>query len=215
MTVRYWQNVDIDVESARAAAQTIISISKANPGVVTHHGSQLTNGDYALMSVQGMRELHNRIARAANSAAGSPPTFQVEGVNTAPFGTFTEGTIEEITFGTSLNTITGVTASGGDPEFDDQTTVHDDIRVQAPTVNSPFQISMESIWDPADAGLLALKAASDLKVAKAVRVTFADGAKIAFLAYIACTMIPTGQAPGKVTTSITFTSLGRPDVWSD
>ena len=213
MTVKYWQNVDIDVQSALATAQTITAISKANPGVVDHDGASRSNGDYLALTVAGMRELNNRVARAA-SVSVSPSEFSVEGVNTTNYGTFSSGSFQAITFGASLQTITGVTASGGDPEFDDQTTVHDDIRVQAPTVNSPFQVSMESIWDPADAGLLELKGASDTKTTRAVRITFADGSKIAFIAYVACTLIPTGQAPGKVTTSITLTSLGRPDVWS-
>lgn len=213
MTVRYWQNVDIDIQSALASALTISGITKANPAVVTYTGTDPSNGDYVVFTVQGMRELHNRIGRVANVNAGSN-TFEIEGVNSSAYGTFTSGSCQVVTLGTSLGTILGVTSSGGDPEFDDQTTVHDDIRIQAPTLNSPFQISMESIWDPADAGLIALKAASDTKTTRVVRITFSDGAKMAFVGYVAATLIPTGQAPGKVTTGITFTSTGRPDVWS-
>jgi len=203
----------MDIQSALATALDITGITKASPGVVTYTGTDPSNGDYVVFSVQGMRELHNRIGRVANVNAGSN-TFEIEGIDTTLFGTFTSGTCQVITFGTSLNTITGVTPSGGDAEFDDQTTVHDDIRVQAPTIHSAFVVAMESIWDPSDAGLVALKAASDLKTTRCVRITFADGSKLAFVGYVSCTMLPTGAAPGKVTTALSFTSLGRPDFWA-
>lgn len=211
MTVRYWQNVDIDVQNALASATTISAITKAAPPVVTSTAHGYSDGDYLVLAINGMRELNNRVARVDNKTTDD---YELEGLNSTNFGTFTSGTAQKITFGASLSTITAVQASGGDPEFDDQTTVHDDVRIQAPTVNSPFQLSMESIWDPADAGLLELKLASDTKTTRAVRITFSDGAKLAVVGYVACTLIPTGSAPGKVTTQITITGLGRPDVWS-
>jgi hypothetical protein len=213
MAVKFWTNVDIDIQSALATAQTITAISQANPGVVTHNGASLTDGDYVALTVNGMSELTNRVARANNPSA-SPSEFEIEGVDTSEYGAFTSGSFQEITFGTSLSTITSITTSGGEPEFEDTSVIHNDIRTQAPTVTSPFTVTMESIWDPSDAGLVALKAASDAKTTRAVRITFADGSKVAFIAYVSCTMIPTGSFPGKVVTNVTLTSAGLPDNWS-
>ena len=95
--------------------------------------------------------------RVANAAT----TWDIEGVDTTNFGTFSSGSSEKITFGTTLSSATDVTASGGDPEFADITTISDNQRKQTPVITSPFSISFECLFDPADAALIALKAAAD------------------------------------------------------
>lgn len=213
MAVQLWSNVQVAIESARAAAQTISGISKANPGVVTYTGTDPANGDYVALSVQGMWQLDNRIVRVANVNAGSN-TFEIEGVNTTDYDTFSSGSFEPVTFGTSLSVVTGINVSGGDFQMIDVTTIHDNIQQQIPGVASPVTISMEAIWDPSDAGLLALKAASDAKDVLGVKVTFSNGYKWVSNGYIGCTLSPTGQAQAKVSTPITITAYGRPSAYS-
>lgn len=209
--VTYWQNVDVDVQSALGSPITLTAITNASTGVASATAHGLSNGDYGILSAQGMREVHEMVVRVANK---TNDTFELEGVNTTSFGVFTSGTFTKVTFGTSLATIIGITASGGEPQTEDETTVHDDVEVLAVTRLSAFQMVMDSLWDPADAGLIALKGASDSKTTRAVRIGFANGKKLAVQGNIACGMIPTGQAPGKVTTSATILGKGRPSVWS-
>lgn len=211
MAVSYWQNVKVDVQSALGTPTAISAITNANPGVATSTAHGLTNGKYLILSAVGMREVHEQVVRVANVTAN---TFELEGVNTTSYGAFTSGTFTEVTFGTSLNTITSVTSSGGEPQTEDETTIHDDIEVLAVTRLSAFQMQMESLWDPADAGLVALKSASDSKTTRAVRISFANGKKLAVQGNIACSMIPAGQAPGKVTTPVTVLGKGRPSAWA-
>jgi len=208
MADKFWKKVSVDVQSALATAQTITNITQADPGIVTHDGASVTEGAYVLLDVAGMTELDNRVVRADNVSA-SPSQFDCEELDTSAFGTFTSGTFQTITFGTSLSTITGITTSGGEPEFEDTSIIHDNVRTQAPTVVTPFTVSMESKWDPADTSLTALFAASDAQAARAVRITFSDNTRICFYSWVNCTLIPTGSFPGLVKTSITFTSLGR------
>jgi hypothetical protein len=208
MADKFWKKVSVDVQSVLGTAQTITAIQKTDPGVVTHDGASVTDGDYLLMDVSGMTELKNRVVRADNVGA-SPSEFELEELDCTAFGTFTSGTFQEVTFGTSLSTVTGITTSGGEPEFEDTSVIHDNIRTQAPTVVSPFTVSMESKWDPADTALQALFSASDAQAARAVRITFSDNSRIVFYAWVNCTLIPTGTFPGLVKCSITFTALGR------
>lgn len=210
MAVTYWQNVDVDVQSALGTPTAITAITKANPGVASSVAHGLNNGDYLILSIVGMRELHEKVVRVANKTAD---TFELEGENTTSYGDFTSGTFTKVTFGTSLATILGITASGGDPQTEDETTIHDDIEVLNVTRLSAFQMQMDSIWDPSDAGLIALKGASDSKTTRAVRISFANGKKLAVQGNVACSMIPTGQAPGKVTTPAQILGKGRPSVW--
>lgn len=81
-------------------AQNITGITKANPGVVTYSGSDTyTNGDRVLITgVVGMTEVNNREFEVANvNTSGAGGTFELSGVNTSGFTTYSSGgTVAEI-----------------------------------------------------------------------------------------------------------------------
>jgi hypothetical protein len=210
-TATKWSNIAIAVQSALAAADTITGITKANPGVVTSTAHGLVDGDIVVLTVQGMHQLDGRVARVAGKTTD---TFQLEGIDTTLFDTFTSGTAELITFGTALATATSVSASGGDFEFIDVTTIHDNVKKQIPGLANPSTFSFDNIWDVSDAGLVALKAASDTQAKRAVRFTFANGQKLYFTGYIGATLLPTGSAQEVVKTGVVITMFGKPTVYS-
>lgn len=211
-TVSKWSNVAVAVQSAIAATVSISAITKASPGVVTTgsaHG--YSNGDYVYLAIQGMYQLDGMVCRIS-AAAGS--NFTLEGLDTTNFDTFTSGTAQKLTLGTSLSTATSITASGGDFSFIDTTTIHDNVKKQVPGLANPSTFSFENIWDVADAGLIALKAASDTQAVRAVRFTFANGQKVIFMGYIGASLLPTGSAQDIVKTSAVITMFGKPSVYS-
>lgn len=210
-TATKWSNIGIAVQSALAAADTITGITKANPGVVTSTAHGLVNGDLVVLTVQGMYQLDGRVVRVANK---TNDTFELEGVDTTSYDTFTSGTAEAITFGTTLSTATSVSASGGDFDFIDVTTIHDNVKKQIPGLANPATFSFDNIWDVSDTGLVALKAASDAQAKRAVRFTFANGQKLYFTGYIGATLLPTGGAQEVVKTSVVVTMFGKPTVYS-
>ena len=87
------------------------------------------------------------------------------------------------------------------------------MRSQIPTLASPATYNFENIWDTADAGLIALKLASDNKAERCIRITFSNGQKVLFNGFVGATLLPVGSAPGKVTTPVTITMQGRPTVY--
>lgn len=213
LNVSLWTKVAIAIQSALAAAQTISAITKANPAVITYVGADPSNGDYILLTTTGMYQLDQRVVRVANVNAGGN-TLEAEGVDSTLYDTFSSGTMEPITFGTTLATATNVSASGGEFAFVDTTTIHDDRNTQVPGNASPAVYTFENIWDAADAGLVALKTASDSKAKRAVKMTFANGQKVVFNAYVGATLLPVGSAPGKVSTPTVLTMHGRPQVYA-
>lgn len=213
MPTSFWFNVTIEVGTI-GTAQTVTAISKANPGAVTHDGASFAEGAYALLEVSGMPQVNNRIVRALNASV-SPSEFETDELDSSNFSTFTSGTVKPVTFSLTLSTITNVTPSGGDPEFDDTTLVHSNQRTQAVTLTSPFTVTMESLWDPSDATLTAIKTAADTNSPRAVRITFGSGARSGFYGDIGFAYLPSGTVPGKVTTSITFSSKGLVSNWTD
>lgn len=213
MAIKTWSNVQVAVQSALGTALTVTAISKASPAVVTYTGTDPSNGDYVLMTVQGMTQMNARVVRVAN-VNGAGNTFEAEGINSSAFDTFSSGTAEPITFGTTLSVVRNVTSSGGDFDFIDKTTIHDIQRTQIPGAANALVFNMECFWDPADAGLVALAAASDVKARRCVRLTFADSTKYLFSGYVACAMAPGGTAQDLVTTPVSLTVDGRGTFYS-
>lgn len=212
-TPSQWSDVDVDVQSALASPITVTAITKANPGVVSYTGTDPSNGAYLKMTAVGMSEVDGRVFRIANVNAGSN-TLELEGEDTTAYSDFTSGSFEIITFGTSVTTLTGLNASGGDFDFIDTTTIHSTVRTQIPGLASPGTYTCESFWDPSSAALLALKSASQSKAQRCVRFSFSDGRKFLFNGYVGCTLFPTGNAQDLVKSSLVFTMFGSPTVYA-
>lgn len=206
-TVRKWSGVAVAMQSALAAADTISGITKASPGVVTATAHGLANGDYVYLSVQGMHQLDGRVCRIANVATN---TFELEGIDTSSFDTFSSGTAQAITFGTTITTATNMSASGGDFDFIDVTTIHDNVKKQIPGVANPLSYTFDNFWDITDAGQVAMKSASDAQAIRAFKLTFGTGGPIVvFAGYVGFTGAPTGSAQDKVVAPATITAFGR------
>ena len=210
-TIRKWSNVQMSMQSALAAADTITGITKASPAVVTSAAHGMSNGDFVFLSVLGMHQLNDRVFRIANVAAN---TFELEGIDATSYDNFTSGTANEVTFGTTLSSVSDINVSGGDFQMIDVTTIHDNVKKEVPGSASPVSISMTANWDPSDAGLVALKSASDARAQRAIRFTFSDSKKWVFNGYIGCTLSPTGQAQNKVSTPLTITAYGKPRAYT-
>lgn len=207
-----WSNVAVSVQSAIAATVSCSAITKASQGVVsTGSAHGYSNGDYVLMTVSGMYQLNYRVFRIS-SASGS--VFTLEGEDTTNYSTFVSGTSQKITFGTSLATLTNINASGGDFSFIDTTTIHDSIKTQVPGLPNPSTYSFESFWDPSDAGLIALKSASDAQAQRATLFSFANSQKFVFNGYVGCSLSPTGSAQDLIKTNVVFTALGGPKAYA-
>lgn len=202
-----WTDVDVFMESAIGAEVAASAISKASEGVMTTgaaHG--ITTGDYVLVKAQGMTEVNGRIFRA-KAASGSSLTL--EGENTTNYGTFTSGTVQKITFGTTISTLTSVSGNGGTFETIDTTLIHDKAKSSIPGLASATEYTFESVWDVSDAGLIAAKQASSTKAQKAFMIVFSNGQRVVFYGYIGAQLIPGGSTGGMVTTSVTISAQGE------
>lgn len=202
-----WSGVQVAVQSALATALPVTAITRANPGVVTVTGAAPTTGSFVFLSgVGGMTQVDGRVVRAA-AAAGS--NFSMEGVDSTNFDVFTSGgTAQAITFGTSLAIALSLNGSGGEAEQIDVTTIHDSIRKTKLGAFSQLVYTGTCIWDPSDAGFIALKAASEIKGTRAIRISFPNGSRVVFAGQIGFSGVPTGSAQGVVETALTITVSG-------
>lgn len=206
-----WSNVAIAMQSALGTDITITAISKASEGVVTASNT-LTNGDYVYLSIQGMYQLNSRVARV-KTVSGS--AFTLEGIDTTLFDTFTSGTCNKITFGTSITTATTVNPSGGEYDFIDTTTIHSSQKSQIPGMAEPAKYTFDNIWDVSDPGLIAMKNAGDAQSMSAFKFTFGTGGQImVFTGYVAANLLPGGSSQSLVTTQSVITMFGSPSYYA-
>jgi hypothetical protein len=211
-TVRKWANVAVSMQSALAAADTLTAITKASVGVASATAHGILAGEYVLLDVSGMYQVDGKVIRAANVASG---TFELEGVNTTSYDTFSSGTAEVITFGTSITTATSMTAAGGDFDFIDTTTIHVNVKSQIPGLANALTFTFDNLWDIADTGQIAMKAASDAQAQRAFKFVFGSGGPImVFTGYVGFTGAPTGNAQDKIVSSAVITCFGTPTYYS-
>jgi len=207
-----WKNVAVAMQSALATEKTVTGITKANPGVVTATAHGYNNGDIVYLAIQGMFQLNEKAVRVANKTAD---TFELEGVDTTAFDTFTSGTAQAVTLGTSITSATTISASGGDFDFVDTTTIHQNSKTQIPGLPAATTFQMDHIWDASDTGLLAMKAASDAQSKRVFKFTFGSGGKVLlFAGYVGCSMLPGGSAQNLVTTNAVITMNGTPTYYA-
>lgn len=204
-TINVWSKVAVAVQTVLAAAKTITAITKASPGVASSTAHGYTDGDIVLLKVTGMTEVNHMLVRVDNSVTNA---FDLEGVDTTLFSTFVSGTAEKLTFGASASTFTDVNASGGEPKPVDITTIHDDTDREQPGSKTALSYSFASLWDPADAALVELKKADNVKGERCVALTFASGAKVYFNCYPSASLAPGGSKGEAVTTQVSFKLRG-------
>jgi len=156
--------------------------------------------------------VNDRVVRVANK---TNDTFELEGIDTTAFDTFSSGTAQKITFGTTISTATSISSSGGSFDFIDTTTIHDNSRTQMPGLPAASTFTFDNIWDVSDAGLLAMKTASDAQAKRAFKFTFGAGGQVMlFVGYVGANLLPGGQAQGLVTTPTTITMNGTPSYYA-
>lgn len=214
MTYSTWSNVGIDIETAKGTPLVITAITKASPPVVTYTpGTDPSNGDVMLLSVAGMTQLHQRAVRVANVSAVND-TFEIEDEDSTNYDTFSSGTATPITMGVSMTTVQDVNSSGGEPEFKDLTTIHDQIRREIPTVVSAWNLQFGCLWDMTDAAHIALRTASLELTTRVLRIRFSNGVALLANGYISAPGIPNGAAQDVVKTNVAVTMQGMPSILS-
>ncbi|MCS4508890.1 phage tail tube protein [Xylophilus ampelinus] len=210
----FWTNVGVDVQTALSPSIALSAVSKAAVGEATYTGSvNPAAGDYIVMSSQGMNEIDARVFRITGLDTATKK-FLLDSEDTRDYQTFIGGSFQIITFGASMRTAQTIDTSGGDPEYTDVTTIHDQVRKRAPTVVSPMSMSMTNLFDLSDPAFIELNKAHKSKTKRAIRLRFGTGARMLLTGYASAAGVPTGQAQGVVQTKISIEAQNLPTVLS-
>lgn len=219
-TVTKWAGVSIFMQSALGANKTITAIATSDATGVVTATHDFSAGDYVYFTCSSTTQLNGRVFRVLS--VSTTVSFVVEGpggiaLDMNSFNDFVSGTgtVNKITFGTGITTATGVSGGESGSDMIDTTTIHDLIKSETPGAQNPISYTFENIWDPADAGQIAMKSASDAQAIRAFKFTFGSGGKImVFAGYVGFSGAPGGTAQDKVTTSATISANGSPTYYA-
>ena len=171
-------NTQVEVQASLSTpAKTISAISKAPVGVVTSTAHGFSNGDVVVLTVNGMIQLNNVACRVASVATD---TFQLEGIDTTAFGTFTSGTCVEVLTWDTFDSITNISLPNAAPAELDQTTVHDSALQTTFGLPGAPTGTMSGFFDPTDVAVTNLRNATLNSQNRVFRITFEDGKKAVF-----------------------------------
>lgn len=112
------RNVRVEVALTFATPKTVTAVTKAMPGVATSSAHALANGAVGYWTVgAGMTELHEQATRVYNQSTNS---FDLQGLDTTGFGTFSAGTFTPAaTFGTLVEAASYEIGGGAANQLDD------------------------------------------------------------------------------------------------
>lgn len=196
---------------ANGSAKTITAITLATTAVVSAATHGFTNGQYVLITTDGsMPEVNGRIFRVANITAG---TFELEGINSTAFGAFTGGSAVLTTIGQSYSTIQSVSASGGDPESLDRTTVHDTVKKAIFGLRSAAQLELITWFEPANPALILTSTYNRTGETVSVLITFSDGKKIVMPCVVAYEQSIINNTNTSATNKITLVAQALPTTY--
>lgn len=215
MGLNFNSGLKLYMESAIAAAKTITAVTKAAPGVFSSTAHGYANGDFVLLEIHGMIELHGIVGKVVNVATD---TFQiagpdgVTGLDTTLFSTFSSGTAKKITYGTTINGVQDFSFSGGDIKTADTTTVSDTVDKQAVVGATAQAVDMTMQWDPSSAAQQAMLAAFKTLANKGFRVVWPSGSQVTWYGTVGYTGAPGGGKQGVTVSPAKITMLGNLNV---
>jgi hypothetical protein len=107
-----------------------------------------------------------------------------------------------------------ITASGGEAEMTETTTIHSLNRRRAPMVTSPLSFTSNALFATSDPGYIECNKAFKAKQKRAIRFRFGTSAKMAFVGYPSAPGVPTGQAQAVVQMRIGFEAQNFVSTWN-
>jgi hypothetical protein len=150
MTIKSVIGSTVQIGTALGSPLTINSISNANPAVAALAATTGLASDDVTVITSSWDLLNGRVTKGTLAASD----WTLIGIDTSDTNRFpaaggaASANVKEVTTWTQLGQIREWTSSGGEPEFEDITTIADYVRKQKPTQHSPVTFDMTLFWDP-------------------------------------------------------------------
>lgn len=211
MAITLSTGVSVAIAKTFSAAVNMTALTNASEAVATlASGHGVVAGDY-LEVASGWDLLDKRIVRAKTVATNSVTFESIDTTDTVryPAGTGI-GTVRIITAWSALSQLKSMSASGGDQNYADITSLVDRTQKQIPTTRSAVSMNIEVFDDPTLPWYSDVTKASDESKPYAVRLAFANGSKLVANAYWSLQKVPSVAANEAMTTQISLSYAADP-----
>jgi len=123
MTTAVGRNVRLEIGLTYASDKTVTAVTKALPGVATSTSHAMSNGAVGYWTASaGMVELDGQATRVYNQSTNA---FDLQGLDTTGYGTFTAGTFTPVATWGTLSEAVGYDIGGGEANLLDDTKLLD------------------------------------------------------------------------------------------
>lgn len=168
-------NVTVEVQKTLGSAITVSAITKASPGVATAAAHGLANGDVVVFTIAaGMVELDRQAVRVANITTD---TFELEGLDTSAYSTYSAGTCKEVTVWSTLANATNFSMPDPTPAKIDTTRLIDKSKQYVYGLPDAPDGSIATLFQPTLEAVTLIKAATKAHTDMVLRVSFSGGEK--------------------------------------
>jgi hypothetical protein len=165
-------NVTVSVQSTLGSALTVTAVTKANPGVATSTGHGLSNGDVVVFTAAaGMVQLNGQAVRVANVAAN---TFELEGLDTSSYDTWTAGTAKEVSAFQTYSSAQNITMPNPAPNKIDITTLIDKVKQYTYGLADAPDGSITGLFNPSGAAEILVRTATKSNATMVMKVAFTN-----------------------------------------
>lgn len=200
----------LELATTYAALIPTTAVTNTNPAKATAAAHGLLAGAI-VESKSGWSRLNDRIMRIA---APNTNDFLFENFDTTDTSVFSAGggvgSVRAITAWTQITQVTDLTTSGGDQQYATYQFLEDDGESQIPTVTSAQTINIPIGDDPSLPGYQALKAASDSRAIRALRMRLKGGSILLYNGYVSLNETPTMTKNQIMVCNASFALRGKP-----
>ena len=183
MTVLQGKLTRIEVQQTLDAGKTITGITKANPPVVTATAHGYSDGDIVVMNddITGMVEVTGQICRVDNKTTD---TFELEGLNSTSWSTFTAGTVSKISAFSTLSVAQTFSQGGASINRLETTTLYDSEKQYVLGQSDTPEVTVDCLSDLSNTAFGLVKTASKSNTALGFRVTDSNSGKRLVRGYV-------------------------------
>jgi hypothetical protein len=201
MAIPIGRNTRVEVEQTLDVVKPITGITKASTAVVTSATHGYANGDVVVLeNIVGMTELDGQIVRVANVAAS---TYELEGIDSTLFGTFTSGGGRKISAWQTLGEARSVNAGSVSLNRLDASTLLDSEKQYVLGQPDTPEISFEALSNPFAPAAQKVEAAARSGAALGFRLTLSDNSKRLFRGLVS---LPAESIPLGALATATFSA---------
>ena len=212
MSVTLSTGSTISVAKAYSAAITVTTATNApSCQLTTTSAHTFEVGNYVEVS-SGWGLMDQRILRCASGTTGS--TVVLEGMNTTDTSKFPAGvgigSVRKITTWVPVTQVKSMSASGGEQQFTDVTSITDTVARQMPTIRGAVNMTVDVYDDPTLGWYADVVAADEARKPFGLLMAFPNGSKLVANAYWSLLRVPTMAQNEALMTQITLSYAAEP-----